>query len=451
MPAFPAAMLLAGLSLALHPGWIDAAFAQPPGAENSAAGIPGTAPTKEAASSSADGIDGGRVRDDAELVAKTMAEMPEDIRKDAKEIYADFRATHEELLASMLKLREIHIRFNNDVDRSREATKAFREQQHKTWDLMQKQMENSVKVFRLLPSPEAASYMVTMVQHHFENDIYDATTFEAAARLIDIGQNYRYLFLTAARAGISTGNFETARKVYDSLQPDELEKVDVSNKHFLDLLEEQYKEEMQRMEKIDREELPQVRFTTTRGDVLLELYPGEAPSTVANFINLVEDGFYDGMDFSQVVPNVLALSGDATGDGRGNSGKFLLDEHDNENSHHALRGSVVMAKIPMSEGQFIENSASTQFAIFFLPVTSASSQQTVFGRVIEGMDRISAMRRIDPSKTDEKKIKLPPDAIISAEVVRKGPELPEPKYVDVQAELRKAEEAGLIKRKEPAQ
>ena len=53
-------------------------------------------------------------------------------------------------------------------------------------------------------------------------------------------------------------------------------------------------------------------------------------------------------------------------------------------------------------------------------------------------------------KTDEKKIQLPPDAIISAEVVRKGPELPEPEYVDVEAELRKAEEAGLIKRKTPA-
>lgn len=445
-----AMLLIAGLSLTCQTGLISQTFAQPPGSEGSANETESAAPSNESAPPSANGVDGGRVKDDPELIAKTMSEMPEDIRKDAEEIYAEFRSTHEELLESMLKLREIHIRFNNDVDRSRKATKAFRAQQHKTWDLMQKQMEISVKVFRLLPSPEAASYMVTMVQHHFDNDIYDATTFEAAARLIDIGQNYRYLFLTAARAGISNGNFETARKVYESLQPDELEKVDMANKHFLDLLEEQYKEEMDRMEKIDRDALPQVLFKTTRGDVLIELYSGEAPSTVANFINLVEDGFYDGMDFSQVVPNMLALSGDPTGDGRGNSGKFLMDEHENENSHHALRGSVVMAKIPMGEGRFIENSASSQFAIFFLPVTSASSNQTVFGRVIEGMDRVSAMRRKDPSKSDEKKIQLPPDAIISAEVVRKGPELPEPEYVDVEAELRKAEEAGLIKRKTPA-
>ena len=235
-------MLIAGLSLSCQTGLIGQAFAQPPGSEGAASEPESAAPSNEAAPST-DGVDGGRIKDDPEMIAKTMAEMPEDIRKDAEEIYAEFRSTHEELLDSMLELREIHIRFNNDVDRSREATKAFREQQHKTWDLMQKQMENSVKVFRLLPSPEAASYMVTMVQHHFDNDIYDRTTFEAAARLIDIGQNYRYLFLTAARAGISTGNFETARKVYESLQPDELEKVDMANKHFLDLLEKQYKEE----------------------------------------------------------------------------------------------------------------------------------------------------------------------------------------------------------------
>ncbi|MEP1646671.1 peptidylprolyl isomerase, partial [Rhodopirellula bahusiensis] len=97
------------------------------------------------------------------------------------------------------------------------------------------------------------------------------------------------------------------------------------------------------------------------------------------------------------------------------------------------------------------NSASSQFAIFFLPVAGASSQQTIFGRVIDGMDRVSAMRRKDPSESDEKKLQLPPDAIISAEIVRKGPELPEPNYVDVQAELKKAEEAGLIKLKKPAE
>ncbi|WP_236696658.1 peptidylprolyl isomerase [Rhodopirellula islandica] len=438
--------LTAGLGVPALTGWVDPATAQESGASSDEDAHDHS---HDDAAQTQQGVDGGRVKDDPEMIAKTLAEMPDDVRKEAEEIYAKFRSTHHELLASMLELRKIHIRYNNDIDRSREASKAFRVQQHKTWDLMQEQMENSVKVFRLLPSPEAASYMVTMVQHHFDNDIYDLATFEAAARLIDIGQNYRYLFLTAARAGIANGNFETARKVYESLEQDELEQVDLANKHFLDALEKQYKEEQERMEKIDRDSLPQVRLTTTRGDVLIELYPEEAPSTVAHFMKLVEDGFYDGLDFTQVVANMLAMSGDPAGDGRGNSGQFLIDEHTNENSHHVLRGSVVMAKIPMGEGRFIENSASSQIAIFFLPVAVASSHQTVFGRVIEGMDRVSAMRRRDPSKSDEKKIQLPPDAIISAEVVRKGPDLPEPNYVDMQAELEKAEAAGLIKLKKP--
>ncbi|WP_230256370.1 peptidylprolyl isomerase [Rhodopirellula halodulae] len=442
-----ALLLLGGVSWAvLATGLNSPVLAQPPGV-----GAPSEqGPGPSAANSKAD-VDGGRVKDDQAMIEKTKAEMPEEIRKEAEAAYEKFQATHEELTTEMLELRKLHIRFNNDIDRSPQASKAFRAQQHKVWDVMQKQMKNAVEVFRLLPSPEAASYMVTMVQHNFDHDIYDLPTYEAAARLIDIGQNYRYLFLTAARAGVATGNFETSRKVYDALESDELEKVDLANQHFIDELEKQFNEEKERMEKIDRDALPQVLIKTTRGDVLIELYPGEAPSTVAHFIKLVKQGFYDGLDFSQVVSNMLALSGDPNGDGRGNSGQFLMDEHDNENAHCALRGSLVMAKIPMGEGRFIENSASSQFAIFFLPVAGAKEQQTIFGRVIEGMDRISLLRRRDPSKSDEKKIQLPPDAIISAEVVREGPELPEPKYVDVAAELKKAQEAGLIKLKTPAE
>ena len=113
-------MLIAGLSLSCQTGLIGQAFAQPPGTEGAASEPESAAPSNDAAPST-DGVDGGRIKDDPEMIAKTMAEMPEDIRKDAEEIYAEFRSTHEELLESMLKLREIHIRFNNDVDRSREA------------------------------------------------------------------------------------------------------------------------------------------------------------------------------------------------------------------------------------------------------------------------------------------------------------------------------------------
>lgn len=108
-----------------------------------------------------------------------------------------------------------------------------------------------------------------------------------------------------------------------------------------------------------------------------------------------------------------------------------MDEHQNENARAGFRGSLVMAKLPTGEtGKFVPNSASSQFAILLLPVTSVSKEQTIFGRVIEGMDAISRMRRVDPSKKKEKgEVVQPPDLIIEATVVRRPETLPEPDYL----------------------
>ena len=91
-----------------------------------------------------------------------------------------------------------------------------------------------------------------------------------------------------------------------------------------------------------------------------------------------------------------------------------------------------MAKMPMGEGgQFFPNSASSQFAILFLPMVSASDEQTVFGRVLEGMDVVSRLRRVDPSKKKDKgSIQVPPDMILEATVLRRPDSLPQPLYVD---------------------
>jgi peptidylprolyl isomerase len=109
---------------------------------------------------------------------------------------------------------------------------------------------------------------------------------------------------------------------------------------------------------------------------------------------------------------------------------MLMDEHERPDARKAFRGSLVMAKLPTGvAGEFVPNSASSQFAILFLPMPHLTEQQTVFGRVIEGMDVISSLRRVDPNK--EKKntdVVVPPDRILSAEVIRRPEKLPEPVY-----------------------
>src|SRR5579863_1420510 len=70
----------------------------------------------------------------------------------------------------------------------------------------------------------------------------------------------------------------------------------------------------------DKAKLPQVLLKTNKGEILLELYEDEAPNTVANFINLAEKKFYDGLKFHRVIAGFMAQGGDPTGTGSGGPG-----------------------------------------------------------------------------------------------------------------------------------
>ncbi|MBB3207621.1 peptidylprolyl isomerase [Rhodopirellula rubra] len=390
-------------------------------------------------------------KDDPEELKEVLKTLPEEIQPEAQVAWDRFNELDRQLADEMLELRRLQIHYRNGYDQTPAAIIGFREQRNKTWDLMEEQFEAALELMRYLPSVEAVSYVVTMVQHHVENDIYDARTFEAAARLLDIGQNFRFLYLALGRSAVTVGDFDVAKRVYESLSEEDLEKADKNLKYQLEELEQQYKREQEAIAKTDSETLPQVRFETTKGNFVVELFPDAAPSAVGHFLKLVENGFYEGLDFSVVSPNVLALSGDVSGDGRGNSGEFLVDEHTREQARPGLRGSLAMAKIPLGNGEFVENSGSSQFAILYLPIVSMAKNQTVFGRVIDGMDVASRLRRVDPTEKKEKnQIQLPPDAILSAEIIRRGPELPDPVYVDMEAEIQKAVKAGLLKAKPQA-
>jgi peptidylprolyl isomerase len=287
-----------------------------------------------------------------------------------------------------------------------------------------------LELFSYSPDEEAAQYIATVVEHRGQRDLYDIRTAEGGAKLIDVGVKYVYLFQAAARSAVVSGEFQLANKLYQALDDEQKEDVDRVLASQLEQLEADYLAEQEiRKREADEDRLPRIRLRTTRGDAVLELFIDNAPSTVSHFITLVEDGFYDGLDFHQVIDHLLALTGDPAGDGTGSSGQMLVDEHTRPDARNAFRGSLVMAKRPIGPGQFAPNTASSQFAILFLPLTQVTDQQTVFGRVIEGMDVISSLRRIDPSKEKKKdEIQIPPDRILSAEVIRRPQELPPPVY-----------------------
>ncbi len=352
-----------------------------------------------------------------------------------------YKKTRANLATAVADQRETFVRYLNRDVRTPAARKLFFEQR----DIVQQRLDEHYDAALALTmigeyNEDAITFLVTMIQHRYENSIYDSSTFRGATFLMDNNSQLEYIWKAAARSAITIGEFETAKKIYEILtKPEvlgekEFDETDATLKFFLEQHEKQFKQEMEIREKEAAEDnLPQVLLKTTQGDVVVELYLNQAPSTVSHFIKLVESGFYDGLDFHLVIQDMLALTGDPEGNGGGNSGEFLKDEHQRPDARHGLRGSLLMAKIPQDEGNFIPDSGSSQFTILLLPMVSASEKQTVFGRVIKGMNAISRLRRVDPNKKKEKgDIIQPPDSIVEATVLRRPEKLPEPVYLDLQ-------------------
>lgn len=132
------------------------------------------------------------------------------------------------------------------------------------------------------------------------------------------------------------------------------------------------------------------RIQTEKGDVVMELYPREAPVTVENFVTLVKSGFYNqgNMKFHRVVPGFVVQTGDPTGTGAGGSRDRIPLEAKNELSHDAA-GVVAMAR------GMAPDSATSQFYITLSPQERLDGKYAIFGRVISGIDILPQIERND--------------------------------------------------------
>ena len=365
-----------------------------------------------------------------------LSEMPPEFFEERKQAGIRFEELRTELAEKLIAMRKKHTRYQNHEVRNRKAANEYYELRNECRNLMNQLLEAAINYISYSPDdPQAAAtYVLTMVEHCEERNIYNRSTLEASARLIDGGIRYKYLFREGLRSALSVGHFDLAEKLYEAVEPAVYEDTDHIMMGNLDLIKQQWESEVELYKKeLEEDRLPRVKMKTTRGDLLIELYLDHAPSTVSHFISMVEDGYFDNIEFYQVVDNILALAGNQTDAERGYNGKFLEDEHTRSDARAGTRGSLVMAKVPMGDtGSFIPNSASSQFAILYLPNSVVNSEQTVFGRVIEGMDVVGDFRRVDPNKKKEKNaISFPADRIIEATVVRRPETLPEPRYVDI--------------------
>ena len=132
----------------------------------------------------------------------------------------------------------------------------------------------------------------------------------------------------------------------------------------------------------------QAVIETTKGRIVVDLFQDAAPMTVNNFVFLARNHYYDGIVFHRVLEDFMAQTGDPTGSGRGGPGYTFGDETSNGKSHMD-KGVLSMANAgPGTNG--------SQFFITFKETPWLDGKHTVFGEVVEGLDVLDRLERIDP-------------------------------------------------------
>jgi peptidyl-prolyl cis-trans isomerase B (cyclophilin B) len=130
-------------------------------------------------------------------------------------------------------------------------------------------------------------------------------------------------------------------------------------------------------------------INTEKGKMKVEFYEKDAPGTVANFVKLAKDGYYDGLTFHRVIPDFVIQGGCPKGDGTGGPGYTIDCELDGDNQYHD-RGVLSMAHAG-------RNTGGSQFFICHnrQNVAHLDRNHTCFGKVTEGVDVIDDIRAGD--------------------------------------------------------
>jgi peptidyl-prolyl cis-trans isomerase B (cyclophilin B) len=204
------------------------------------------------------------------------------------------------------------------------------------------------------------------------------------------------------------GRFDDALAVFTE-HAKELEEDPTANgeRAAIEALREGWRvEQTIRREEAARDDLPRVRLETTKGVIDVELYEDDAPNAVANFLSLVESGFYDGTRFHWVRGGDRVVGGDPNSkdddphnDGYGDPGYLIESEPGRRQTFAMTLGMVDKRRERRTEG--------SAFAIYLAPCPPVDGVNTVFGRVLEGEDVVRKLEHYD--------------AIRKATVLRKRP------------------------------
>lgn len=143
--------------------------------------------------------------------------------------------------------------------------------------------------------------------------------------------------------------------------------------------------------KIDPNKSYTATIDTSAGQIVVELYPKDAPQHVNSFVFLARDGFYEGAIFHRVIPGFMIQGGDPTGTGTGGPG-YRLKQEFNPRKH--VRGILSMARTNDP------NSAGSQFFVMHADSPHLDNQYTVFGKATSGLDVVDKIATAPKDRND---------------------------------------------------
>jgi len=292
------------------------------------------------------------------------------------------------------KLFQLRNRYQNDPSADKATLEnEFNDLSKKASDMIEPLTGIARETYLAAPNenPELNDFLVQALTFFVVRDEYEKAT-EWAKMLVDHNLEHKDLNVLAGMAFFATSDFASAKKYLQAAK--DAGAITANGERYLRLTDKYQpmwdKESAIRAKEDKAGDLPKVKLTTSKGDIVVELFENEAPIATANFITLVEKKFYDGLKFHRVLPGFMAQTGDPNGDGSGGPGYTIPDECRQENHRNHFRGSLSMAKGSDPD------SGGSQFFLTFVPTSHLDGKHTVFGRVVDGMDVLAKLQRIEP-------------------------------------------------------
>ena len=340
----------------------------------------------------------------------------EDVIAELSKIGPKNKAYFEALTPYRNNLGRLHTLFTEyqtaKPERKDEIQEVFEKLLEETELLRKKLIDAAIAAFTEAPyyNSSVAEFCIQMVQYENARDNYEVS-FKLADAIIahpdGLSAQAGDFYAMAADAAFGCMEFDKAEQWYAKA---------VSLNARLDMGAMGRQREISEQKKLWAEELairekesqddnnPRVLIKTNKGDITIELFEDNAPNTVANFISLVKMGFYKDIPFHRVLPGFMAQGGGECG--------YCIDcerlKKDLVQRKH-FRGSISMARTSMPD------TGGSQFFQMFQPKGYLNGEYTVFGRIIDGIEVLADIQRIDP---DDEVITVEPDMILEAKVLR---------------------------------